>query len=215
MPELHNQLFRGIWSDAIKRLFGVTKSPGGIERFGETLTPNVNLWGPELPEAAYLRKDTLFWMQLFQPAVPAEFAFVGLTLPTNSNALAVVERANVRGAVALTANAGICARSVIAATGTLGTAGVSRDTRYQDRPDVTPVRTVAQIESWTGSDPGNTLGGNVEEASTTGLLYSNYTAPPIILKPGSGFYIIAQTVNVLIVANIIGRVRAALPGELV
>lgn len=56
MSDLHNALLRGPWSQAVQNALGVTQSgEGGVERYGETLEPVIDLW--RLPEWRYLRRE--------------------------------------------------------------------------------------------------------------------------------------------------------------
>lgn len=213
MAPIHNIIHRGNWSDALKRALGVTKSDGGVERFGETLQPIVNLWG--LPEWAHIRGEYLGVDSLSQAAVAAEFSMVAWGLPVASQSILIVDRVNVRSTGVLMAfSIGIAPRSVVAATLTLQAgAPTNRDQRFQPLP--TAVLRALPIERFAGSDPGNTLGGNSEEGlAAAAQNYLEFISPPFIVKPGGCLYIAAATVNIGMVSNMACRVRQALPGEL-
>jgi len=208
--QIHNELRRGPFSAAMTAAIGDTRG-GGIERFGETLTPVLNLW--DRPEWAYLRKEILFSDFLSSNALAGEFSAAAWSLPVNSKALMIVEAVTARSGAA-SVFLGSNLRSVIAGTLALGGGSViNRDQRVQDRPDVTPIR-VIEIERWTGTDIGNTLGGNAEEVMTTAAAYSRFISPPWVIRPGGAIYVIGQTVNNSVQANIAGYYRQALNGEL-
>jgi hypothetical protein len=208
--QVHNQLYRGIWSAALKNAVGDPKGDGGLERFGETLQPTIDLW--QRPEWAFLREEHAFMSFNSQAAVAAEFSIVAWTIPAAARTIAVIEAVNCRCAVACVL--GLAARSVVAATLTLQTFVLSRDTREVKDPAGTPVKALP-IELFSGSDPSATLGGNMEETFATATHYENFITLPYILKPGSGIYVVAQTVNTIINGvNIKGYLRNALPGEL-
>lgn len=213
MARLHNQLYRGTWSSALKNLVGDPKGEGGLERYGETLTPIVNLWGRA--EFAYLREETLLADFLNSAAVAAEFSFVGWGVPLASGRIAVIEKVNCRTGAA-SAFLGHAPRSVVAATGTLAAgSALNRDTRFAKDPGVT-IRG-SGLERWTGSDPGATLGGNIEEIVSLAGANQPYTpalTPPYVLKPGAVLYVIGLTVNVSVQCNMSGFARNAFPGEL-
>lgn len=57
MGQLHNELRRTPLSRALKNLLGDSKGEGGIERYGETLQPVVDLWS--MTEWLFLRQEAL------------------------------------------------------------------------------------------------------------------------------------------------------------
>jgi len=89
MGQLHNALDRGRLSAALKNALGASKSEGGIERYGETLTPGIDLW--MRPEWALLRDEELFGVAETQAAGAAgTFPKIGVFNPATSNLLVVV-----------------------------------------------------------------------------------------------------------------------------
>lgn len=209
MAPIHNLLHRGNWNDAIKRALGVTKSEGGLERFGETLDPIINLWG--MPEWAWLRDETLWAHANTQVAVAAEFGFVAVSIPVGSGWLLTIDGVSARAAG--TVQLGLNARSVIAATGTQNTNAVNRDARYSSSligQKITPV------ETWSGTDPGGVTGQVSEMVQPTATDFRTFGSPPWIVKPGSALVVQETSVgNIAVSVCLWGRVRKALPGELV
>jgi len=87
--QVHNQLQQaGQLLGGIKAALGATDSEGGIERYGETLQPIVNIW--DRPEWALLRGEILFSRQVTSPALAARNSVVELVNPSTSRKIAVV-----------------------------------------------------------------------------------------------------------------------------
>lgn len=206
----HNQLSRGDLTAALTRAIGVTKYDTGVSRFGETLTPTIDLWGR--PELLWLRNEQQFTILNSQAAVAAEFGFVAVSLPLATGLIAVIETA--KASVAGFANCGIMARSVLAGTGTQAANAPCRDQRWAPNASSSPFVRSSPVETWVGTDPGGITGGIFDEVAATATTYENFTSLPYELKPGGGFVVQANTVNVAIRVVITGRVRKAYPGEL-
>lgn len=211
MAELHNQLYRGNWSEALKRALGASKSQGGIERYGETLTPVLDLWS--LPEWCYLRSEWLWARRTVLGATAAENSGVAIVNPTGSNLLVMVDTASAFNA---TANGSVVlgptTEAVVAATYTQ--AGVThRDTRnYRGvNPDL------PRVQFWSGSNIGTILTTSelMDQINSPTTSYSSFTCGvPYVLKPGFALVAEGAAVNQSIGVNYAGRARAALPGEL-
>jgi len=86
---LHNALTRGNWSKALQAALGVQKADGGVERYGETLTPGIDLWG--LPEWARLRGEMLAGGPFSVTSAAGTLSEVLLLNPT-TNFMATVTR---------------------------------------------------------------------------------------------------------------------------
>lgn len=86
---VHNALSRGTLASALSRAVGDSEGTGGLERYGETLTPTLNLWA--LPEWAYLRHERIAAAQATAGAVAGESGVVSLLNPVGSGNLVVVE----------------------------------------------------------------------------------------------------------------------------
>lgn len=130
MPKVHNAITRSNWGDAIKRALGVTKSEGGIERFGETLTPIIDLWGPV--DFAFLRGE-LRGVRGALVAAGGAGTFAGVTLvnPLGSGRLLTVTSA--RFAVPVLANVSMSQASsaLMDASFATGISAFSLDVRQQ------------------------------------------------------------------------------------
>jgi hypothetical protein len=211
---IHNELRRSTLSKALKNFVGDSKTDGGLERFGETLTPVLDLWS--LPEISYLRAEDLFTWNEGVSAVAAEGGMAAITNPVSSVQIAVLERVKVRGGLAAGAVMGLATRATIAATLTLANPPQSRDNRWAKTGAVGEPYHLVPLEMWKGSDPTLPFNTLLEETeSLVSTLYVYYQlALPIIIKPGMGVWVQAQTVNVSMQVGFAGRVRKALPGEL-
>lgn len=210
MAKLHNMISRGNWSDALKRALGVTKSEGGVERFGETMTPVVDLW--ELGEWAYLRGEILWTSRRLNAGpIAAESSIVAVVNPTTSKQLLVVDGAHA-SMTGSSINCGLVDRATLAATLTLGNPPVARDLRWSDNQLGSTLKQV-NLEVWQGTDATVPINDRLETVQNSGLV-ADFRTPPYIVKPGFGFFLQAETVNILMLATIWGRVRPALVGEL-
>lgn len=96
---IHNEIRRGTLSAALTRAVAAMRGGGGLERFGETLTPTIDLWG--LPEWAYLRQETLGVVMRVAIA-GANNSAVALANPLTSRSLVVVEEVTVLPTAQLT-----------------------------------------------------------------------------------------------------------------
>ena len=215
MAQLHNELRRQTEIlRAIKDALAITDAEVNVERLGETLTPSINIW--ELPEWAVLRDESLLCEATAQGAVAGELSAVGISNPTGSKAVAVVEAIRYRsGAPARVRMAyGIAALT----DATLGPAGFfNRDPRLTPgtatpgQGAVTPVRFVF------GSDTSfaNFLTTTIEDASAL-IANQDYDAmcPPVVVPPGFSFVAISDTANTLLAVTIRARARTAYPAEL-
>lgn len=212
MGSVHNELRRGNLSAALTRALGVQKGDEGIERFGETMQPVIDLWSQ--PEFSFLRHELLMTVQFGNVAVAGEFSAVALVNPVASNCLAVVEMVDYRTP---TASGGVTLRlasaAAVAATLTFTGKGTSRDFRSFASP-VALGAGGGRIEYYIGSDPA-AIGGILEDGNTPNTSdYRNFQTPPYILAPGQALVVQCGTVNNIILANARWRERAALPGEL-
>jgi hypothetical protein len=206
--KIQNQLNRDYWTSAIKAALGVSKGEGGIERYGETLTPVIDLWS--MPEWAFLRKDQPFAFFTSASAFAAEFSFVGLSVPTNSGLVLVIEKVLARSGSA-SAFLQMPLRSTIAATLTQGTNTFARDNRFVAQGQAAPT---GPVETWTGTDAAP-LNSNMDEVITTATTYAKFETPPWVVRPGTGLVVQGATVNTSLQTVWVGRVHAGFPGELV
>lgn len=216
MAQLHNALTRGNLSEALKGILGATKSEGGIERYGETLTPIVNLW--ERPEFGQLRDEYPFGFHIAFGAVAAEFSAIGIGCPLsvgNQSYLVVVEDA-VCGIG--TAGGGwelrTALRATVAAT-LLNGGSYSRDMRSTQ---LVPASTLGATpaEGWSGSDPAQIAGVVVDRGlSNTVFELIRPTSLPWILTPGRVIVFNGDVVNQSMRATFKGYIRVANRGELV
>lgn len=208
---MHNQLSRGQLSRALKLAVGDRRSEGGLERFGETLQPTIDLWA--LPEWAAYRDEQLAAIRTIQGAIAAEFGGIALCNPLGSNLICVVE------AVSFTSSTGTIAAllemavdTVPAATwATVAFPAAARDRRFKGATGTT------RCFIRQGTDPAlNTMGAQLEQRTMTAVNINMdfATALPVIVRPGDDLLVIGQTVNSALQVNWAWRERQAYPGEL-
>lgn len=209
MP-LHNQLNRGNWSEALKRSLGATKSEGGIERYGETLTPVINLWS--LPEWAFLRAEYLFASSLVRAADAANMSVVGVMLPVASKNVLIIDSVSGRNSTA-TGNLilSMVDRATIAALG--GFALANPPFLRDQRAHPTVGSQAAPVETFTALS-GVTVNGTMENLAFPTTDDRDFRAPPLIVRPGGAAFVQGAAINQQIVVEFVGRVRPAQLGEL-
>lgn len=207
MGQVHNEIRKGTLSEAVQRALGVTRSEGGVERFGETIQPIMHPWG--LPEWAYLRKEKLCAISRVAAPVAGEFGYSAIINPANSELIAVIETVGVQpGAVALNVTLQMQTEAAILSTLTVASKGNVRDRRW---PQPFSLCDVAS-----GTDVSSGIGVTLEIGQVPVIQTWLFAAAlPIVLTPGWGVLAGAQTVNVQIVVNFGWRERQAYPGELV
>lgn len=208
MAQIHNELRKGTLSEAIKRALGVTRSEGGVERFGETVTPIVHPWG--LPEWAYLRGEALAGGQRFEAAAGATFlGSVALVNPAASKYLVVVTMATYQVAVAANVRVGLDTEAAIVAVLPTTTIGSFADTRWS-RTGIGPI---ARIRS---GAPAAALGSILcfDNTTTIDTRALSIGEEKIVLSPGFGIVLQNQDDNAGFTVAYAWRERLAYPGEL-
>jgi len=208
MAQQHNELRRSAEiGAAVKRIVGETDSESTVERFGETLTPILDIW--RLPEWARHRQE-IRWAS--QPTsigpVAAQFSFVQLFNPAASGRLVVVERVI---ANRITAGAINGALTVTVRGASLIGLGVPTDTRWDE----------SLLQREPGSFSSGTVaafGGDIQIATDggfgAGASKEMLIPTPIILAPFTGFVVSNNTINEAIQVQLIGYSRALRPDEL-
>lgn len=112
MGLIHNELRKGTLSRALKSILGDDQGEGGIERYGETLTPVIDLWSPTQSEWALPRSERRFGVRGTTPVPPAA-QFAALTLNTIPGWIVVVERIRVSTQVVIGFGLGTPANPVL------------------------------------------------------------------------------------------------------
>src|SRR5262245_23715462 len=200
MADIHNALRRGQLSVALSASVGDSRQ-GGLERYGETLTPVIDLWGS--PEFAYLRGDNFGAIFGSSGAVAAEFSFDALATTLTSGLLLVVEAISVRGSTPIIVNH--ISRASLIATGAVVGAPQNRDERY--RSDAAFFQQSMPVDHIQGTDPAGFAAAAHEEIVATAAAYFNAISCPHIIKPGGGLVVQGTTVNTSIQVNWRFRVR--------
>jgi len=204
----HNGLERaGALTSALKDALGATDAEGGLERFGETMTPVIDLW--RQPEWALLRDELPWAFTLTQPAVAAEFSAVGIVNPVGSRKLLVVDMLCYRSLATQGINSGWATSAVILSTLASSQAVLTRDLRAN--PQVAAALVAFGSDAAIGSIITQTL-----EADSVAAAAANQLGhvTPVILPPGFGFAAVGTTVNSNIVVTMAGRERPVFPAEL-
>lgn len=177
----------------------------GLERYGETLTPTLDLW--DLPEWAYLRREVLFGWEGSPAAVAGEFSGAALVNPAGSGTIVVVERIHAHAGATFATYLSYVTEAVVTATFAAGALPVLRDSRNLNVP--------GRARFFTGSDPGFLATRQLENifvAANTLTPFS--TGLPFVLTPGYGLVVQAGAVNNAFAVSFGYRERTAFPGEL-
>lgn len=213
MPRIHNQLTRGPWSSAIQAALGDSKAEGGIERYGETLTPIVDLWSQ--PEFAFLRVEHLGACHFTSVAVVAELSFVAVGPNLNdTTSVVVVEAISARTTPPGTVFIANSTRAFMSASQAPTESNVpNRDQRYAGT-QIAVTRNVA-VSTWVGSDAIVLASGGVLEEMfnpTSNVPVTSFMAP-FIVKPGGALVVQCSATNTLLAVNIKLRIRSAFGSE--
>lgn len=206
MGAIHNELRRTPLSYALTRAVGDSQGAGGLERYGETLTPVLDLFSQ--PEWAYLRKEWLCTLIMTQTAVAAEYSIGGLANPAGSGLIVVVDAASFYSSGAnLSGSLNRVTEAAALATLVAYGRGTSRDTRSPTLPGM--------AYGVYGTDAG-TVGAQMESAlSVAGSQIGKFaSALPFILSPGQALLAQVGTVNITAQFMFRYRERKAFPGEL-
>ncbi len=205
MGSQHNELRRAFEiADAIKSIVGETDSESTVERFGETLTPILDVW--RQPEWSFLRREKRWATQpILAPAVAAQFSFVQIFNPSGSGRLVVVEGVSSLIAVVRVVSFALTV-TVRGATG--GGSPFPTDTRWG-------VFSTDSFQLTFGSSAA--FGSDIEiargEGATAGIVV-DHTFPTVILAPGTGVVVSDSVVNDPMTVWFRGYSRAVRPDEI-
>lgn len=197
MPHVHNGLHHNtqLLTAAARAMGEVSGAQdfSGIERFGETLTPIVNLW--DLPEWALLRGEVLYTRRIDVAAVAAQFGVVELVMATGRNNIATVLGLHNLSAIDLDMNMDNGA----ALTAAFGN-GVANDGRF-------PPGEMSQLAIHAGT---RVAGVALSQWVTSTLTRCDI---PWVLTPGDRLFIAGSVVNTAIRLNVFFTERQLLPTE--
>lgn len=210
---IHNQLSRGPFGRALKDALGDSKSEGGLERFGETMQPIIDLWSR--PEFELLRGELLWSISLVKAADAANSGVVGIMLPQASKLICTIERISGRNSTAAAAALILSGldRTTIAALGgfVLQSPPFFRDARAS----AVPFAQQAPVEAFTALTGLITLNGTMENIIMPAAVENKeFLTTPYVLRAGSAIFVQGGAINQQIVVSFAGRVRTALPTEL-
>lgn len=200
MAQVHNSLRRaGAILQGIKSVLGVQEAESGVERFGETLTPVLDVWGR--PEFAMPRGELLFARDLTSAAGGAGTRSKAQIWNPSTNRLVMVDAlvANITGA------AGYVQVWLYNAELTTLVASFSRRDMRWEQP-------TAVCQQRTSAEAGN-LGTHMLRWGVAADTAA-YIPVSFVLSPGWGLHVQPSLDNTAITVSFIGRERVALPGEL-
>jgi len=208
MAQVHNELRRGVLSEAIKRLLGYTRSEGGVERFGETLVPILNPF--QLPEWQFLRDCQLFSSPRTSAQAAGFISRHGLTNPAGSGVIAVATCITVTNGSASTTGGAIRLNPTVPIVLNPQTIGCN-DSRFIPGTRLTVLSSVTDNTqaSFAASQTIDTFSIQAGDSF-------QWRGSPIIVSPGfTVFTDPAGVVNTNHSSTFHGYVRKAYPGELV
>lgn len=204
MSDIHNALRRTWLSRALTRALGDMKGATGIERFGETLTPTIDLW--ELADWSYLRNERLVGMaNLNQGAVVGQLGAAILNNPAGSGLIVTIDYVTSD----IVSNMGFTLSSAVLVTGAAaGVPGAVRDTRWAAASGNNFNNTGLVVTK------NSEAGISINTVLSTSVVSQIFTMPGFVLTPGFAFVVEGTVVNTAINVRMMWRERKAVPGEL-
>lgn len=210
MSQVHNALFRGELSASMTRAVGDMRGDSaGLERYGETLTPVIDLW--HRPEWEYLRKERLCaYSRTVAAGGAGTTSGIALANPANSGLIVVCEAINIRGASGTATGL----YSAPDSTADLGNSsqGFVRDNRVEGGGTIRASQAVIRYSNTPVGLPANH--DILEQVEQLDVAYRALIAPPCIVAPGRMLAVYNITTAVFLGAVFKWRERIALPGEL-
>jgi hypothetical protein len=209
---IHNELRRGPFSRATKAALGDTTAEGGVERYGETMQPVLDLWARD--EFGYLRSEYLFGERLQKGADVANCGVCGIALSNSCKLVAAVWASGANS----TANGSLSiepySRDLLAALGgaAQGNPAQARDSRNWSVASGGPVP--SDLQFWTALTGAPGLNARYEQLNFPDSEIRPFFGGPWILRPGAAIIVQTEAINQVITVNFWGWVRSALNGEL-
>jgi len=196
--DIHN-LLRYFAGSRVGALAGIGREEPGVERFGETLQPTIDLWA--LPEAAYLRGEALATAHVTAPAVVANYGAMRLRNPAASERMVVIEE------IAAQSEAGTAF-----AFGYLTTAGadlvaIATTSGYRDARWFIRLPTSIISYGAVAIDPAGIAPGRWH------LISQNHFRTSWVLRPGDVFTLAVADANDVANLGLSWRERQRYPGE--
>ena len=201
---VHNALSRGPLAAGLSRIVGDAEGSLGLERYGETLTPVIDMWSR--PEFSYPRHERICQGFAEMAAGGAGvFSTVNLCNPTGSGMIVVVDAA--MGNVSVAA-AGLClVHFPCYIGGALVAQSNSRDGRWASTNYPVAYITTGELLI---------LGGIPASIGAAYLANENYPAiaGPFVVCPGQALSVSRVADNLSLRMTYAWRERLAFPGEL-
>lgn len=203
----HNELTSGELAAAIRNALGVTAPDSGLDRFGETLTPIINLW--QQPEWALLRSELLGAGFRIGSQAAGTSSQVCLINPAGSERLVVVEQiiVSTSGVTPIEILTGVETDFATLATGPLQT--FSRDLRI----GAAAGSARAPRAYMRSGDVAGRLGNALVRLDSQSI-GDRKAQVPFVLPPGTGVNAAAVTVNIPLPVAYVFRERSVRKGEL-
>lgn len=209
MGQVHNELRRGPFSAALKAAVGDSRGGSGIERYGETLTPIIDLWRD--PQHRFLRQEVEAFVAQDIPAGGAgTFATIALVNPAGSSSL--ISPLHLQGGVAAVAPVKLQISTQAAIEAALGVlvVGSALDTRWRDRAAV--FAPIGQVRT---GNPAAIAGSIISQPDIAPNVFRDFVeAEDVVLSPGWGLVLMNLDDAALLHSSLTWRERKALPGEL-
>jgi hypothetical protein len=202
MGSVHNELSRGELSRALKNSVGATRG-GGIERYGETLQPVIDLW--RQPEHRFLRSEHTY-SRGTSVAAGAAGTFAGVCLicrASQTGKLFVVQAVSVSPAANTQVSWGTTTEATADANFPSQLAGTALDLRS---PQTAPIRIGFGTPAGAVTPFGQGSFANLPQQYVREL-------EGVVLTPGFAVFVQTQDDAAVLIANFTWRERQAYPGE--
>lgn len=204
----HNAIkYAGLLQRAAGIAAGMAGEEAGLERLGETLSPNIDLWSQ--PEWAFLRGERLGAVRRNVPLVAAQIAAVALCNPLTNKTLIV----KVLAASALSSAGAQLSLNMLTDAAAAGVMSASQQGFLRDRRGY-PGGVAQTLIRYGNYDPAlPPTQQEIEVQQKAALDTAPLFAFPIILPPGQAVSIASSIVAQAIYVNWVWTERVMLPGE--
>lgn len=214
MGQIHNELRKGALSAGLTRALGAMRGDSGLERFGETMQPVIDLW--RLPEWSFLRTERLCAYARSVAANAAGFTGIALANPllsggANNTLIIVVEAITVQ--TVATQELGIYGAADSTADLTNSSFGFTRDQRPLDAVIRVSQGVVRYANTPVAVPANHDIVEFVRTAGAAAPYAEAKVSLPYVLMPGRMLTIYTSAVNLAVTANFKWRERRA-PFEL-
>lgn len=205
MGSVHNELKRGPWGPAASAIVGLSRDASGLERLGETLSPEIDIWSAARPDWAIERRESLIWLNAFAAAVAGELSCLVFDAGTDPNNLLIIDRLHVNFGT-LQYRIGFDARPPAAVE------DPNKD--FLDLRSRTPIATIRpRSRVWVDSNAATALTGPSTRYTNQVAGTTVVEGPWIVIGDNLSLIVEGGTVNTAITVSAFGRERTLLPSE--